>query len=82
MARTKYYYNSETCKYEQIKTKPGNVVLTLFIFLIGIILFSIAFVWTGYKFEIFETQEIVELKAEIKHLKNHNEYHGKQIKYL
>lgn len=82
MARTKYYYNSETCKYEQIKTKPGNVVLTSTLFLCVVVIFSIGLIWTGYKFDIFATHEMAELRSENKHLLNHNEFMGKQLKVL
>ena len=82
MARTKYYYNSETCKYEQIKTKPGNVVLTLVLFLGVVVIFSIGLIWTGYKFDIFETHEMTELRSENKHLISHNAFYGKQLKLL
>jgi len=82
VARTKYYYNSETCKYEQVKTKPGNVVVVAALFLLGVALFSIGLIWAGYKVDIFETHEMSQLRSANKHLKNHNTFFGKQLKIL
>lgn len=79
MARTKYYYNSETCKYEQIKAKPGNVVLTLVLFLCTVVIFSIGLVIVGYKYDIFETHEITKLRKENKDLKSQYDHLNKQI---
>jgi murein DD-endopeptidase MepM/ murein hydrolase activator NlpD len=39
MARIKYYYDTEKCKYERVKVKPGDVILqfVVFVLLAGLI---------------------------------------------
>ncbi len=50
MARIKYYYDTETCKYERIKTKTSDVVMNaLGIFMLTIIVsIGMIFLWTEY----------------------------------
>jgi murein DD-endopeptidase MepM/ murein hydrolase activator NlpD len=50
MAKIKYYYDTETCKYERVKTKTSDVILNA----LGILMFTIIvaigmmFLWTAY----------------------------------
>jgi len=70
MPRNKYYYNSETCKYEEVKTKPSTVIAYISSFLLSVIVFAIVLVAVGYKFEIFQTRTMNQLKEENQRLQN------------
>ena len=70
MARNKYYYNSVTCKYEEIETNPTKVLLTIFLFLLLVIFVSIGFISIGYKYGTFQTKENTELKNQNRQLKH------------
>jgi len=45
MAKIKYYYDTETCKYERLKVSTGDVVLNSLGFLFTALLFSVGLVW-------------------------------------
>src|SRR5690606_38328010 len=50
MARIKYYYDTETCKYERIKTKTSDVILNALGILSLTVMISIIFIfiWAEY----------------------------------
>lgn len=50
MARIKYYYDTETCKYERVKTKKIDIVLNALGLLALTVIVSIGmiFLWTNY----------------------------------
>ncbi|HEX5168283.1 MAG TPA: M23 family metallopeptidase [Cyclobacteriaceae bacterium] len=50
MARIKYYYDTETCKYERVKTKKSDIVLNALGILALTVIVSIGmiFLWTNY----------------------------------
>jgi hypothetical protein len=50
MARIKYYYDTETCKYERVKTKTIDIVLNALGILALTVIVSIGmiFLWTAY----------------------------------
>ncbi|HMQ00698.1 MAG TPA: M23 family metallopeptidase [Cyclobacteriaceae bacterium] len=66
MARIKYYYDTETCKYERIKTKTSDVVLNALglLSLVLILAVSLLIVYTTY----FESPKELYLKNEVKEL--------------
>lgn len=70
MAGNKYYYNSETCKYERVETKASNVLLVIGLFLLCVIAFSLGAVALGYKYQIFQSRKMIELKDQNSHLKH------------
>ncbi len=66
MARIKYYYDTETCKYERVKTKTSDVILNA----LGILSLTVAmavgllFLYSSY----FESPKELLLKNEVKEL--------------
>jgi len=66
MARIKYYYDTETCKYERIKTSTGDIVLNT----LGIISLTLAMavalliLYSSY----FESPKELILKNEVKEM--------------
>lgn len=66
MAKIKYYYDTETCKYERVKTTTGDIVLNF----LGIIFLTLAMaaglllVYVNY----FESPKELMLKNEVKEL--------------
>lgn len=62
MAKIKYYYDTETCRYERIKTTKTDVALNLLGFLVValILAFGISIVYTAY----FPSHKELELTAQ------------------
>jgi murein DD-endopeptidase MepM/ murein hydrolase activator NlpD len=50
MARIKYYYDTETCKYERVKASPQEITLNILGFLFTALIFAGILVWvlSGY----------------------------------
>lgn len=67
MARIKYYYDTETCKYERVKTKKSDIILNT----LGILSLTVAMavglliLYTNY----FESPKELILKNEVSELK-------------
>jgi murein DD-endopeptidase MepM/ murein hydrolase activator NlpD len=67
MARIKYYYDTETCKYERVKTKKSDIILNT----LGILSITVAMavglliLYTNY----FESPKELLLKNEVSELK-------------
>ena len=72
MARIKYYYDTETCKYERVRTKKSDVILNA----LGIVMLTLVmavgllFLYSSY----FESPKELLLKNEVKELEF---YYGK-----
>jgi murein DD-endopeptidase MepM/ murein hydrolase activator NlpD len=66
MARIKYYYDTETCKYERVKTKTSDVVMNALgiLSLTMIMAIGLMILFTNY----FESPKELILKNEIKEL--------------
>jgi murein DD-endopeptidase MepM/ murein hydrolase activator NlpD len=64
MARIKYYYDTETCKYERVKTKKTDIILNALGILALTVIVSIGmiFLWTNY----FPSPNEVLLQNQIK----------------
>ena len=64
MARIKYYYDTETCKYERVKTKSIDIVLNALGILALTVIVSVGmiFLWTAY----FPSPNEVLLQNQIK----------------
>jgi murein DD-endopeptidase MepM/ murein hydrolase activator NlpD len=66
MARIKYYYDTETCKYERVRTKNSDIILNL----LGILSLTLSlavgllFLYSNY----FESPKEVMLKNQVKEL--------------
>ncbi len=67
MARIKYYYDTETCKYERVKVTTGDVILNLLGFISVAAIIAIAIVI--FYFAHFESPKEAMLKKENKELK-------------
>lgn len=72
MARIKYYYDTETCKYERIRTRKSDVVLNALGLLTLTLAMAVAlvFLYTNY----FESPKELMLRNEVKQLEF---YYGK-----
>lgn len=70
MARNKYYYNSVTCKYEEVEANPKKVLLSIGLFLLGVIVVSAGLIGIGYRYEIFQTRKMIELKRKMMYLEH------------
>jgi len=77
MARIKYYYDTETCKYERVKVTTWDIVLNLLGFLSVALILSIGIllVYNAY----FESPKEALLSKENKELKFHFEILEKNI---
>ncbi len=74
MARIKYYYDTETCKYERVKVTTWDVILNLLGFFVVILIFAFGLL---YAFTIyFESPKEARLRKENEQL----EYHYQVLK--
>lgn len=67
MARIKYYYDTETCKYERVRTTTGDIVFNILgiLSLTLVLAVGLVFIYSSY----FETPKEVLLKNEVRELK-------------
>jgi murein DD-endopeptidase MepM/ murein hydrolase activator NlpD len=82
MARIKYYYDTETCKYERVKVKTSDVILNG----LGILSLTIAMaagLLTVYLYSnYFESPKELILKNEVKELEFYYEKLSKDVTHL
>ena len=80
MARIKYYYDTETCKYERVKTTTGDIILnTLGIFSLTLIMaVGLLLLYTTY----FESPKELLLKNEVKELQFYYENLSRDVEKL
>lgn len=71
MAKIKYYYDTETCKYERVKTSKGDIFLNAFgIFSLALSMaFVLLFLYSNY----FESPKELLLKNEVKEMEYYYE---------
>jgi len=80
MARIKYYYDTETCKYERIKTSTGDIILNT----LGIMSLTVAMavglliLYSSY----FESPKELLLKNEVKELEFYYENLSAEVEKL
>jgi murein DD-endopeptidase MepM/ murein hydrolase activator NlpD len=80
MARIKYYYDTETCKYERVKTKSSDVVLNalgLLSLTVGMAM-GLLILFGNY----FESPKEVMLKNEVKELEFYYQKMSQDVKNL
>ena len=67
MAKIKYYYDTETCKYERIKTRTSDVIVNFLGFVVLSFVFGVGVyvVFNTY----FESPQVLALKNEVTELK-------------
>jgi murein DD-endopeptidase MepM/ murein hydrolase activator NlpD len=82
MARIKYYYDTETCKYERVKVKTSDVILNA----LGILSLTVAMaagLLTVYLYSnLFESPKELILKNEVKELEFYYEKLSKDVAHL
>lgn len=80
MARIKYYYDTETCKYERVKTKTSDVVMNALgiLSLTMIMAVGLMILFTNY----FESPKELILKNEIKELEYYYDKLSKDVENM
>jgi murein DD-endopeptidase MepM/ murein hydrolase activator NlpD len=80
MARIKYYYDTETCKYERIRTKKSDVVLNALGIMSMTVVMAIGllFLYSSY----FESPKELILKNEVKELEFYYDKLNKDVEML
>lgn len=80
MARIKYYYDTETCKYERIRTKKSDVVLNALGILSMTVIMAIGllFLYSSY----FESPKELILRNEVKELEFYYDKLNKDVETL
>jgi murein DD-endopeptidase MepM/ murein hydrolase activator NlpD len=80
MARIKYYYDTETCKYERVRTKKSDVILNALgiVSLTVIMAVGLLFAYSAY----FESPKELLLKNEVKELEFYYDKLNKDVEKL
>jgi murein DD-endopeptidase MepM/ murein hydrolase activator NlpD len=80
MARIKYYYDTETCKYERVRTKKSDVVLNALgiLTLTLIMAVGLMFLYSSY----FESPKELILRNEVKELEFYYDKLNKDVEKL
>src|SRR3712207_3854122 len=78
MARIKYYYDTDTCKYERIKTKTSDVVLNLLGFLA--VAFILALIIVPFYSSYFKSSREAQLHKENQELRLYYDMLNKEMK--
>ena len=77
MARIKYYYDTETCKYERVRTSTSDIILNMLGLFSLAAMIAVAFVMLLFFSNIFESPKELMLRNEVKEMefyyKNMNE---------
>ena len=77
MARIKYYYDTETCKYERVKVSTWDVLLNLMGFLTVALVLAVGILLLYYNY--FESPKEAQLRKENDELKFHYEILEKEM---
>jgi len=77
MARIKYYYDTETCKYERVKVRTWDVFLNFLGFLTIALLIAAGLLWGFTKY--FESPKEMLLRKENEELKLHYDILEKEM---
>lgn len=80
MARIKYYYDTETCKYERVRTRKSDVVLNAlgFVSLTVMLAVALLILYDNY----FESPKELILKNEVKELEFYYDKLNKDVEQL
>ena len=80
MARIKYYYDTETCKYERVKTTTGDIILnSLGIMSLTLIMaVGLLLLYTAY----FESPKELLLANEVKELEYYYDNLAREVEQL
>ncbi|NMM46926.1 M23 family metallopeptidase [Marinigracilibium pacificum] len=80
MKKIKYYYDPETCRYEQVRVSKADVVYNALGFLI-LSLISGAIIFAGYS-AIFDSPEEIILKERVAELEGHYDFYQLKLDTL
>jgi len=80
MARIKYYYDTETCKYERVRTKKSDVVLNALGILSLTVVMALGFLFMASNY--FESPNELILKNEIKELEFYYDKLNQEVEVL
>ena len=80
MARIKYYYDTETCKYERVKVSKWDIILNLLGFFTVSLLLAVGLVFVFNKY--FESPNEMMLRKENDELTLHYNILGKEMTYV
>ena len=80
MARIKYYYDTETCKYERVRTRKSDIVLNALGFLSLTVMMAVALLilYDNY----FDSPKELILKNEVKELEFYYDKLNKDVEQL
>lgn len=80
MARIKYYYDAEKCKYEKVKVSFSEVILNIVGFLSLAFLFSVGLIliWSKY----FKSPQEYALEKEVNYLTEYIDRFDSDLKYI
>lgn len=77
MAKVKYYYDTETCKYEKVKAKTSDIIFNLLGFLTFSVIIAIGLTFLYGR--IYKTDQEIKLQKENQELLLHYDLLNKQI---
>lgn len=80
MARIKYYYDTETCKYERVKTKKTDIILNMFG--LGALVFVVAVCLNILFQNFFDSPKEIVLKNRIKELEYYYDLKEKEVELI
>jgi len=80
MARIKYYYDTESCRYERIKVSTSDIIFN-FLGLFALIFICAAGI-TYFYFTNFDSPKEASLREENKQLQFHNKIYAKEIEKM
>lgn len=80
MARIKYYYDTETCKYERVKTKKTDIILNMLgiLALTGVMAGGLTILYYNF----FDSPKEIALKNRIKELEYYYDLKEKEVQLI
>ncbi len=79
MARIKYYYDTESCKYERVKVSTWDIILNFFGFLLVTLIFSVIIVFIYVSSPKWESPKEAKLRKENEELHFHYDILKKEL---
>ncbi|MFN3316677.1 MAG: M23 family peptidase, partial [Raineya sp.] len=77
MAKIKYYYDTESCRYERVQVNKWDIVLNVAGLLVFAALFGLLFTFIYTKFH--KSDKEMELAKEVEELKNYYQLINKKL---
>jgi len=79
MARIKYYYDTETCKYERVRTSTSDIILNMLGLFSLAAMIAVAFVMLLFFSNIFESPKELMLRNEVKEMEFYYENMNEEL---